>query len=161
MKRAGDLIFLSWCYLLASLAFSLFWALLADPAATDREARWAYLVWHLRGPLPALEAAWAAAAPARHAFLALALGGLVILPLLAAPAGGPPGRGRARRALGLALWLLLSAALAAFPGLSSGAGRLAAEGGDLVAEVLDSGRPGPPKSSTSPPAFDIKPPPDP
>ncbi|MDJ0609879.1 MAG: hypothetical protein QNJ67_12960 [Kiloniellales bacterium] len=161
MKRAGDLIFLTWCYLLASLAFSLFWALLADPPATDREARWAYLVWHLWGPLPALEVAWAAAAPARHAFLALALGGLVILPLLAAPPVGPPRRRCGRCALGLALWLLLASALAASPGLRSGAGRLAAEGGGLVAEALDPSRPGPPKSSTSPPAFDIKPPPDP
>ncbi len=161
MKRAGDLIFVFWCYLLASLAFSLFWALLADPAAADREARWAYLVWHLWGARPALELAWAAAVPARQTFLALALGGLVILPLLAAPHLGSRRAARGRCALGLGLWLLLAAALAAVPELRSGAGRLAAGGGDLIAEALEPGSPGAPKASTSPTAFDIKPPPDP
>ncbi len=92
--------------------FHLYWA----PGWFENHARWTYMVWQSLGPGLALEYGWHGAWPLREHIAAAALGGLVIVPLLAAPLFG---RGRLSLkfgAVGLLVWLALGANLSGLLG---------------------------------------------
>lgn len=92
--------------------FHLYWA----PGWFESHLRWTYMVWQSLGPGLALEYGWHGAWPLREHFTAVVLGGLVIVPLLAAPLFGRGRHSLRLGAMGLLAWLALGANLSGLLG---------------------------------------------
>ncbi len=98
-------------YGLVSANLVVLFHLYLEPGWFESHLSWTYMVWQSLGPAAALEYGWHGAWPLRAHFAAAVLGGLVIVPLLAAPLFGQGRLSLRLSALGLLAWLALGANL--------------------------------------------------
>ncbi len=103
-------------YGLVSVNLVVLFHLYLEPGWFESHLRWTYMVWQALGPGVALDYGWHGAWPLREHLTAVLFGGLVIVPLLAAPLFGE-GRLSLRLCLvGLLAWLALGANLSGLLG---------------------------------------------
>lgn len=103
-------------YGLVSANLVVLFHLYLQPEWFENHVRWTYMIWKSLGPGLALEYGWHGAWPLREHLAAVLLGGLVIVPLLAAPLFGQGRLSLRLGAVGLLAWLALGANLSGLLG---------------------------------------------
>lgn len=108
---AKKLLLVALLYGLVSANLIVLFHLYLEPVWFDSHMRWSYMIWQALGPGAALEYAWHGAWPLREHLAAAAAGGLVVVPLLAAPLFGNGRLSLALCAAGVLVWTVLGANL--------------------------------------------------